>query len=265
MATQRWALFVIFTLGLYGLYSVSLLDPPRAKQLPEPLDLEERLEADAEGQGELQISGQPELPKESPNEGPQQQKQEEEEEEEEQKEGRQVQDEPTQRDEPQEPLPLAPTEAACVGPTLPPVLPAPEATALKSKIWRATQEWGYDQQAFSYRPFKGLNLLDIGMGQGPMGVVAMHVGVKSYKGMDPALCINRHARTRDKRVGRAPNPVECEMLRDSAACHNKGEACEMFQLCKAQMSRKYRDFPFTGLEMMQAYSGAWDLILSTSW
>jgi len=25
-----------------------------------------------------------------------------------------------------------------------------------------------------------------------MGVVAISVGVKSYKGMDPALCINQH-------------------------------------------------------------------------
>ena len=38
-----------------------------------------------------------------------------------------------------------------------------------------------------------MKLLDIGMGQGPMGVVAISVGVKSYKGMDPALCINQHA------------------------------------------------------------------------
>ncbi|CAE7658598.1 unnamed protein product [Symbiodinium pilosum] len=166
-----------------------------------------------------------------------------------------VEDRKSEEDETESLGPEETTAASCSGPTLPPSLPVNEATELKSKIWKATREWGYDQQAYSYRPFKGLNLLDIGMGQGPMGVVAMHVGVKSYKGMDPALCINRNAMTRDKRVGRAPNPIECEMVRDSAACKGKGEACEMFRHCTALMSKKYRGFPFTGLEMMQAFKG----------
>ncbi len=55
-----------------------------------------------------------------------------------------------------------------------------------------SQDWGYDDLAYSYKPFSGMKRLDIGMGQGPMGVVAISVGVKSYKGMDPALCINQH-------------------------------------------------------------------------
>ena len=120
---------------------------------------------------------------------------------------------------------------------------------------KAKPRWGYDELGYNYQPFRGMNLLDIGMGQGPMGVVAISVGVKSYKGMDPALCINQHARTRDKKIGRAPNPLECEMIKTSPECKEQGEQCPMFQNCTMLAARKYRAFPHTGLEIMQAYEG----------
>ena len=141
----------------------------------------------------------------------------------------------------------------CLGPTLPP--PAADAEKLRAKIRKVTKDWGYDDLAYSYKPFSGMKLLDIGMGQGPMGVVAISVGVKSYKGMDPALCINQHALTRDKTVGRAPNPLECELLRDSKECKNQGEHCKMYESCMTLAAKKYRAFPYTGLEIMQAYAG----------
>ncbi|CAE7233129.1 unnamed protein product [Symbiodinium sp. CCMP2592] len=262
MATQRWALFLILVLGLYGLYSVSLLDAGGSPSTGETgvakrtLDLEEQLEADLEAKPEDQEAGFPTLPVSDldgkQDEGSQQTVQDLEDQPEEKIEMEENQKE-EQDDVPSEKLET--TSLACAGPMIPPSLPVQAAAELKSKIWKATREWGYDQQAYSYRPFKGLHLLDIGMGQGPMGVVAVHVGVKSYKGMDPALCINRHAMTRDKRVGRAPNPIECQMLKDSEACEGKGEKCEMFQRCSHLMFKKYREFPFTGVEMMQAFSG----------
>ena len=254
MATQRWALSVILALGLYGIYSVSFSQLDPVADEPTTLDLEAKLEAEAklgEQRGGILADQMPGaetvLPTSPSKDLPQVGKEDEE---------QTVEDRKSEEDETESLGPEETTAASCSGPTLPPSLPVNEAMELKSKIWKATREWGYDQQAYSYRPFKGLNLLDIGMGQGPMGVVAMHVGVKSYKGMDPALCINRQAMTRDKRVGRAPNPIECEMVRDSAACQGKGEACEMFRHCTALMSKKYRGFPFTGLEMMQAFKGA---------
>eukprot|EP00913_Durusdinium_trenchii_P005343 g4986.t1 len=145
--------------------------------------------------------------------------------------------------------------SACIGPTVPPALPPKEAEALKAEIWRTTKAWGYHELAQNYRPFKGMDVLDIGMGQGPMGVVAISVGVKSYKGMDPALCINQRARTRDKTVGRAPNEGECLLIRDSAECKKEGETCEKFRSCMDLWRKKYHTFPYTGLEIMQAYAG----------
>ncbi|CAE7526940.1 unnamed protein product [Symbiodinium sp. CCMP2456] len=261
MATQRWALFLILVLGLYGLYSVSLLDAGGSALSEETgdakrtLDLEDQLEADLEAKQESELV--PALPVsdfDAKQDEPSQTVQDLEDQPEEKPDIEEIEE--YQKEE-QDPVPskLETTSLACAGPVIPPSLPVQAAAELKSKIWTATREWGYDQQAYSYRPFKGLHLLDIGMGQGPMGVVAVHVGVKSYKGMDPALCINHHALTRDKRVGRAPNPIECQMLKDSEACEGKGEKCEMFQRCSHLMFKKYREFPFTGIEMMQAFSG----------
>eukprot|EP00913_Durusdinium_trenchii_P012039 g11311.t1 len=113
-----------------------------------------------------------------------------------------------------------------------------------------------DSAAEQYRPFKDMDLLDIGMGQGPMGVVAIELGIRSYKGMDPALCLNRHARTRDKTIARAPGKKACNLIAKSTDCKNHtGFACPAFRACMKRAREKYRYFPYTGLEMMQAYAG----------
>ena len=143
---------------------------------------------------------------------------------------------------------------------------------------------------------------------------------------------NYQALTRDKTVGRAPNPLECELLRDSKEqffacftvffcfalfqrpglfhhwkeldvlekcidiafdssrleldslhvfgclgscewnmwlksvsqeCKNQGEHCKMYESCMTLASKKYRAFPYTGLEIMQAYAGD-DAVVTSS-
>lgn len=140
---------------------------------------------------------------------------------------------------------------------LPPLLPKSDAYRMKLEIINVTRSWGYfDSAAEQYRPFKDMDLLDIGMGQGPMGVVAIELGIRSYKGMDPALCLNRHARTRDKTIARAPGKKACNLIAKSTDCKNHtGFACPAFRACMKRAREKYRYFPYTGLEMMQAYAG----------
>eukprot|EP00933_Yihiella_yeosuensis_P078415 TRINITY_DN8989_c0_g1_i2.p1 TRINITY_DN8989_c0_g1~~TRINITY_DN8989_c0_g1_i2.p1 ORF type:complete len:555 (+),score=118.03 TRINITY_DN8989_c0_g1_i2:57-1721(+) len=147
------------------------------------------------------------------------------------------------------------SQGKCMGPFVPPKLSSSQEKALRSKINEVTESWGYFQLSGNYKPFKGLRVLDIGMGQGPMGVVAMHAGVKGYVGLDPALCINQKAKTRDKSKGRLPNPVECEMIMNSEACKGQGKSCQKFISCENKAAKKYRIFPITGIDIMQGFPG----------
>ena len=70
----------------------------------------------------------------------------------------------------------------CMEPSLPPALSDADAASLRAAVKKMTKKWGYEEAEKNFKPFKGLRFLDIGMGQGPMGVVAMEAGVQSYWG-----------------------------------------------------------------------------------
>ena len=117
---------------------------------------------------------------------------------------------------------------------------------MRAKLVAATTEFG--QLAGRWAAFRNKNVLDVGMGQGPIGVAALEAGVATYTGLDPALSIDRHARTRDKSVGHMDGSgsschTPCSLSNASATC----------RACRERVASKYRNFPFTGLEMMAAY------------
>eukprot|EP00931_Biecheleriopsis_adriatica_P038354 TRINITY_DN21977_c0_g1_i1.p1 TRINITY_DN21977_c0_g1~~TRINITY_DN21977_c0_g1_i1.p1 ORF type:complete len:504 (-),score=77.91 TRINITY_DN21977_c0_g1_i1:20-1531(-) len=103
---------------------------------------------------------------------------------------------------------------------------------LEEKLVLTTKRWKFFQHhSHHYAPLKGLRVLDVGMGQGPLGVVALSLGVKHYTGLDPALRINETPRVR-----------------------NIGEF---------HPDRMYLPFPFTGFDMMTAYPGKLVLLPGT--
>ncbi|CAE7262703.1 hypothetical protein AK812_SmicGene15395 [Symbiodinium microadriaticum] len=139
----------------------------------------------------------------------------------------------------------------CMEPSLPPALSDADAASLRAAVKKMTKKWGYEEAEKNFKPFKGLRFLDIGMGQGPMGVVAMEAGVQSYWGLDPALCINKPARTRNRRIGRTPSEGECKQLL-GPTCKT---TCAQYQRCMTAAAEKYGTFPFTGVQIMQAFPG----------
>ena len=107
----------------------------------------------------------------------------------------------------------------------------------------------FKQMGGPWAMFKGKNVLDVGMGQGPIGVAALEKGVKTYTGLDPALCIEKPAMTHDKSTKHMTDGASCYrpcVLATSSACTE----------CKSKMSKKYRLFPYSGLDMMAAYNSA---------
>lgn len=123
-----------------------------------------------------------------------------------------------------------------------------EANALRKAVIKATTNWGYFKwyDFWKKKFIKNKRVLDIGMGQGPYGVVALTSGVKEYTGVDPALCINVKAQTRNKKL-------------ESRTGGNKSCTSEKCML----LNNRYGPFPFTGIEMMQAFPGRMALVPGT--
>lgn len=144
----------------------------------------------------------------------------------------------------------------CSGPEIPPALPDHEREDLKKRLTRKTTDWGYfHSHEHHWSTLKGKRVLDIGMGQGPIGVVALKFA-SSYTGLDPGVCINHRPCVRNKQVARTMQPRHCEALEDDSVC---GGTCKEYLQCSQDIEDKYRKFEFTGLQMMQAYKG--ELIL----
>ena len=137
----------------------------------------------------------------------------------------------------------------CSPPQQPAFRSESETKQVRLTLVAATKQ--FKQLGGPWKSFVGLNVLDVGMGQGPIGVSALEMGVKSYTGLDPALCINRHAMTHDKSV---------KHMTDGASCYRpcKSPRSTVYAVCGAKMAKKYRPFPFTGLEMMTAYNSRAD-------
>lgn len=142
----------------------------------------------------------------------------------------------------------------CSKPMRPESLPRAEADKLKQKIADVSKTWGYKWEGF-YAQFKGNHVLDVGMGQGPWGVAALTSGNwLKYTGMDPAICINQFAKTRDHAVGHTSSRASCKAHLQSPACQGKDKgSCEEYVKCASLLDSKYKPFPFTGLQMMQAF------------
>jgi len=153
------------------------------------------------------------------------------------------------------------SEPPCAGPMQAPQLPQKDRDALRKRLVKAAGDWGYITAKMYYEPLKGMRVLDVGMGQGPQGVMALESGVKSYTGLDPALCISRRAKTRDKTIKRTPAVGECETIRRTR-CAGRA-ACPEASKCDDIMKRKFKLFPFTGLDMMAAFPGKMQLLPGT--
>ena len=52
-------------------------------------------------------------------------------------------------------------------------------------------------------------------GVGPIGIVALELGVRTYTGLDPAICLTRRAKTRDNKVGRTLTRTQCNAMKKS--------------------------------------------------
>eukprot|EP00928_Gymnodinium_smaydae_P058005 TRINITY_DN41214_c0_g1_i1.p1 TRINITY_DN41214_c0_g1~~TRINITY_DN41214_c0_g1_i1.p1 ORF type:complete len:579 (+),score=52.21 TRINITY_DN41214_c0_g1_i1:73-1737(+) len=118
--------------------------------------------------------------------------------------------------------------AKCPGPLSPAPMSHEAASKLKDQIKDTTRRWGYfSMHAHHWHSLRGKHVLDVGMGQGPIGIVAIAQGVSSYVGLDPAICLDRKARSRNYKI------VKSE----------KGN------------SDIYQVFPYTGLQIMSAYRG----------
>jgi len=103
---------------------------------------------------------------------------------------------------------------------------------LQEELVSTTRQWRFfEVHAHHWVPLKGLRVLDVGMGQGPLGVVALSEGVASYTGLDPALRINEKPRVRN--IGVYHGGV------------------------------MYKEFPFSGQDMMNAYPGKLTLLPGT--
>jgi hypothetical protein len=133
----------------------------------------------------------------------------------------------------------------CAPPQRPGELSEADRVSLRTKLVAATKQ--FKQMGGPWRMFKNQTVLDVGMGQGPIGVAALEAGVGTYTGLDPALCIEKQAMTHDKSVAHMTDGASCFKpckLPRSPACTS----------CQRKMSSKYRLFPFTGKDMMAAYN-----------
>lgn len=164
-----------------------------------------------------------------------------------------------------EPAELASTSGPmpkCLGPVKAPELPPNEAAALRKRVRSTAEDWGYGNFKRIFGRLKDLRVLDVGMGQGPIGVMALAGGVKTYTGLDPALCINERAKTRNKKIPKAPSAGECEAIKRTR-CAATEAACAAYLKCVDLVGRKYKLFPFTGLDMMSSFSGKLQLLPGT--
>jgi len=149
----------------------------------------------------------------------------------------------------------------CSGPMKVPKLN--NAEALRKKLVAETRQWQYlgltanpqKQMIRLHNATKARRLLDVGMGQGPFGVVALENGFKQYTGVDPALCINKNARTRNRKISHTMKRAQCDAKKHVAPAE--------YAACSRLLNEKYMNFPFTGIEMMQGYGGHLQLIPGT--
>lgn len=152
----------------------------------------------------------------------------------------------------------------CPGPMAPPKLDKRSEQELLHDIGRTCSSWGYDNLVHTWEKHRGRRVLDIGMGQGPIGVIALTLGgVSTYTGLDPALCIDRPANTRYRKIGRTFGVQQCEEMEQICAASGEGKVCEDHRRCAEQLRKKYQPFPFTGLQMMQALPGRLVLLPGT--
>lgn len=100
----------------------------------------------------------------------------------------------------------------------------PKPRVARKEIVQVTKDWKFFKaHQHHWKALKGLRVLDVGMGQGPIGVVALATGVQHYVGLDPAVRI--HELPQARKIGqftKAGEPVTAQ-------------------------------FPFSGADMMAAY------------
>eukprot|EP01062_Namystynia_karyoxenos_P025632 TRINITY_DN20123_c0_g1_i2.p1 TRINITY_DN20123_c0_g1~~TRINITY_DN20123_c0_g1_i2.p1 ORF type:complete len:421 (+),score=75.85 TRINITY_DN20123_c0_g1_i2:66-1265(+) len=129
------------------------------------------------------------------------------------------------------------------------LLPEQLAERLRANITEEAKRWGY-LSAFSpwAEVVRGKRVLDVGMGQGPVGVAMLRLGAESYVGVDPALCPARPALTRYRLMPRTRREGRIRRgLCKSAGC----------------AAGKYRIFPYSGADMMRAWQGRLLLLRGT--
>jgi len=151
----------------------------------------------------------------------------------------------------------------CAGPMRPEELPEAQMAELRHGIMNATKSWGYYGPVSQWwKGFKNKTVLDVGMGQGPIGPVALEY-VSRYTGLDPAICIDKSACTRNRKVGSTRGVHQCLQAQELPSCIGLGRQCLDFIKCEQVESRKYQYFPYTGLQMMQAYGSRLELLPGT--
>ena len=119
---------------------------------------------------------------------------------------------------------------------------------LEEALQLELRKWGYVEKAKPFaKDFEGKRILDVGMGQGPIGAALMNVSnIIYYVGMDPAVCPPIRARTRDKTVSRGGSKSQC------MKAYNAEDETDP-NVVKCVGADKYKDFPITGAEMMALY------------
>jgi len=151
----------------------------------------------------------------------------------------------------------------CAGPIRPNELHQAEMDQLRRMILAETKRWKYyDQVKGWWSSFKNMSVLDVGMGQGPVGAVALEY-VLRYTGLDPAICIDKPSCTRDRRIKSTRGKTQCLLEQESPECIGLGRTCPKFTACSQVEVDKYKKFPFTGLQMMQAYGPRLELLPGT--
>mmetsp|Transcript_13011 Transcript_13011/g.50869 ORF Transcript_13011/g.50869 Transcript_13011/m.50869 type:complete len:441 (+) Transcript_13011:142-1464(+) len=119
---------------------------------------------------------------------------------------------------------------------------------LEELLQSELRKWGYINNAKPFaKEFAGKRILDVGMGQGPIGAALLNVSnIIYYVGMDPAVCPPIRARTRDKTVPRGGSTLQCMRA-------YKAEKETDPSVVKCVGANKYKDFRVTGAEMMALY------------
>lgn len=80
----------------------------------------------------------------------------------------------------------------CGEPGRPNPVSKPEADMLHRELTQTMRTWSYwGSGPHLWNPHRGKRVLDVGMGQGPMGVLAPEAGVKGYTGKRGKLSLQR--------------------------------------------------------------------------